>query len=118
MTTERRKFHRILFDAPVMINQQSELQSTVVDISLNGVLIQTIEEWQCKPGDAAEISIFLDAEQATTITMRVNVAHIDNGRVGLRCKDIDMESIAHLRRLVELNLGDAELLERELEALG
>jgi hypothetical protein len=29
-----------------------------------------------------------------------------------------MESIGHLRRLVELNLGDSNLLERELENLG
>ena len=30
---------------------------------------------------------------------------------------IDLESISHLRRLVELNLGDSSLLERELAAL-
>ncbi|HXK57002.1 MAG TPA: PilZ domain-containing protein, partial [Gammaproteobacteria bacterium] len=38
--------------------------------------------------------------------------------LGLRCVSIDMESIGHLRRLVELNLGDAELLHRDLESLG
>jgi hypothetical protein len=38
--------------------------------------------------------------------------------VGLHCRHIDIESLAHLRRLIELNLGDPALLERELAALG
>jgi hypothetical protein len=33
------------------------------------------------------------------------------------CKEIDLDSISHLRRLIELNLGDQEELERELGAL-
>ena len=41
-----------------------------------------------------------------------------NDELGLRCVDIDLDSITHLRRLVELNLGETELLERELSALG
>ncbi len=42
----------------------------------------------------------------------------ENGELGLRCEDIDVDSITCLRRLVELNLGEPELLERELSALG
>ena len=38
--------------------------------------------------------------------------------VGMVCRHIDVDSISHLRRLVELNLGDEALLERELAALG
>jgi len=30
---------------------------------------------------------------------------------------IDVDSMTHLRRLIELNLGDPTLLERELKAL-
>ncbi|MCM8921317.1 MAG: PilZ domain-containing protein, partial [Candidatus Thiodiazotropha sp.] len=39
-------------------------------------------------------------------------------RIGVLCKEIDMESISLLRRLVELNLADDEVLNRDLEALG
>jgi len=46
------------------------------------------------------------------------VAHVEGGRVGLRRTHIDIESVTHLRRLVELNLGDPALLERELHELG
>ncbi|VAX04921.1 hypothetical protein MNBD_GAMMA20-584, partial [hydrothermal vent metagenome] len=43
--------------------------------------------------------------------------HSENDHIGFRCEHIDLESISHLRRLVELNLGDAKLLDRELSAL-
>ena len=36
---------------------------------------------------------------------------------GLHCLAIDIDSVTHLRRLVELNLGDPALLEREVSAL-
>ena len=35
----------------------------------------------------------------------------------LCAKHIDLDSISHLRRFVELNLGDEQELERELGAL-
>jgi hypothetical protein len=45
------------------------------------------------------------------------VAHHHDAVLGVRCKAIDLDSITHLRRLVELNRGDAEDLQRELSAL-
>jgi hypothetical protein len=38
-------------------------------------------------------------------------------RPALLCHSIDIDSVTHLRRLVELNLGNADLLQRELSAL-
>jgi hypothetical protein len=35
----------------------------------------------------------------------------------LRCDSIDLDSITHLRRLVELNAGDPRELDRELAIL-
>ena len=36
---------------------------------------------------------------------------------GLLCKGIDLDSVTHLRRLIELQLGDPALLERDLAEL-
>jgi hypothetical protein len=44
-------------------------------------------------------------------------SHTRGQNAGLLCLDIDIDSVTHLRRLVELNLGDSDLLERELSAL-
>ncbi|MCW8883410.1 MAG: PilZ domain-containing protein [Sedimenticola sp.] len=116
-TDDRRHFHRILFDAPVtLVFADNEFQTKLVDISLNGALLETTEAFSCAPNDRVTLRIQLGDE--TFIDMEAQITHMDAGRLGLRCVFIDMESIGHLRRLVELNLGNPELLERELSALG
>jgi hypothetical protein len=49
--------------------------------------------------------------------MSVSVSHVIGNEVGFKCEHIDLDSISALRRLVELNLGDSHLLERDLLAL-
>jgi hypothetical protein len=49
--------------------------------------------------------------------MQVKLTHEDPGQLGFVCQYIDLDSISHLRRLIELNLGDQEELDRELAAL-
>lgn len=118
MTTEQRRFHRILFDAPVRIREgDNEYITTLVDISLNGALLLCPENWFLKRGDSVLLIVLLDDSKAR-IHMQTEVAHQGEDTIGLRCTGIDMESIGHLRRLVELNLGDETLLERDLIALG
>jgi hypothetical protein len=115
---ERRRFHRILFDAPALLRQGGRAYRThLVDLSLKGALLGTPPDWTADAAGDAEIEIPLD-EAGSRICMQCEVAHQESGHLGLRCRQIDMDSITHLRRLVELNLGDAALLERELEALG
>jgi hypothetical protein len=50
--------------------------------------------------------------------MEVVLTRAQPQSLGFVCRHIDLDSISHLRRLVELNLGDEQLLERELAALG
>jgi hypothetical protein len=49
--------------------------------------------------------------------MEVELVHDDHNQLGFHCSHIDVDSISHLRRLIELNLGDEAELERELAAL-
>ena len=66
--------------------------------------------------DQFQIDLLLENAQLV-IKMSAAVAHIDIGSIGFICKNIDLESISHLKRLVELNLGDEALLHRELASL-
>jgi hypothetical protein len=50
--------------------------------------------------------------------MTVRWRHSERAQVGFECEYIDLDSISNLRRLVELNLGDSVLLERQLGSLG
>jgi hypothetical protein len=116
-TEERRRFHRILFDAQITASHgDRDYRTAVEDVSLNGALVKKPEDWSGAVGDEVTISIRLDEQ--TTIRMQTKVTHMETEHLGLRCHHIDMDSITHLRRLVELNLGDTDLLERDLEALG
>ena len=51
------------------------------------------------------------------IAMAGELAHVEGAHAGVLCRSIDIESITHLRRLIEVNLGDPAALERELKAL-
>jgi hypothetical protein len=45
------------------------------------------------------------------------VVHEELEEVGLQCNAIDIDSISHLRRLIELNLGDDGQINKELSQL-
>lgn len=116
---ERRQFSRIPFDAVAHIRTQQgdiHLDCPVMDISLKGVLIERPDTLQLSLGDNVQLNLLLDNGEAV-IQMSAIVAHIDDISIGLACEQIDLDSITHLKRLVELNLGDHGLLHRELTAL-
>ncbi len=113
----QRRFTRIPFEAQVTLrSEQASWESDLIDLSLKGALIKRPENWDADPDQEYVLSLKLDNEVA--IAMDVTIAHVGQEQIGLNCKDIDVDSITHLRRLVELNLGDAQLLERELAQLG
>lgn len=114
--SDRRRFKRIAFDAKTELSQgQNRWPVQLVDLSLKGLLIQRPEPWL---GDknlpfAADIHLSDEVE----VRMDVQLVHDDRQQLGFACLHIGLESIEHLRRLIELNLGSPEALERELGAL-
>ena len=115
---DRRRFMRVLFDAQATLTTpQASFVAPLIDISLNGALTRRPAGWEAELGSQVSLTVSLDAA-AARIQMQARLAHAEDDQIGFLCEQIDMDSITHLRRLVELNLGDAKLLERELEALG
>lgn len=114
---EKRRFHRISFDAGCELHcRESVWLSEVLDISLKGVLVKRPENWNVPLNEPCEVVILLD-DQETGIVMAVELRHIEAHRLGFKCQYIDLESAGHLKRLVELNLGDHALLDREFAHL-
>ena len=117
MDQDKRRFTRVPFDAEVELRQGTRAwTSDLVDISLKGALVVAPAGFTVEAGTTLEADVLLNEEVA--IRTQATLVHRTGERLGLRIDRIDMESIMHLRRLLELNLGDPELLERELAGLG
>lgn len=115
-TANRRHFWRATFHSPVrLIDAHGTAEAQLVDLSLKGALVEVPEGWPVKAGEHCQVHLELAADVA--INMWTTVTHMDGRRVGLRCDRIDLDSITHLRRLVELNSGESGLLDRELSEL-
>lgn len=112
--TEHRRFNRIAFDAPVLMQDDNNTwQSTLIDISLKGALVQKPDNWPHENEDEFNITVQLE-DHASEIKMHVVQKHVEDDHLGFKCLNIDLDSMTMLRRLVELNLGDEALLDREI----
>lgn len=113
---EHRRFHRVAHDAFVSI-ADGGLHHTgrIEDLSLKGCLVRLDAAWAVTPERTYCLDVCLT--EAVHIRAEVLLVHQEGPLAGFRCVGIDAESIGELRRLVELNLGDSALLERDLRAL-
>lgn len=117
MARNRRQFSRIPFQTEAsLFLPDGEYTVDLLDISLRGALIHPHANMFVTVGTNGTLKIRLDT-QGTSIRMEVTVVHHMANYYGLACRDIDIDSMTHLRRLVELNLGDEALAEREFALL-
>lgn len=123
---QRRKFSRVHFQEGAVLQLGGHgMACEVRDLSLKGALLACPATEQAvqlaQGGEVCELRLVLSDATNAVVSMRGEIAHVeaDDGllHIGMRCLEIDIDSITHLRRLVELNLGDASILEREMAAL-
>lgn len=113
---ERRCFRRIAFQARTELVQDDLVWPVkLLDLSLKGLLIECPKPWDADP--TAVFNAFVHLDEQTLIKMEIELRHEEAGQIGFACTYIDIDSITHLRRLIELNLGDDEELHRELRQL-
>lgn len=120
MTKEQRRFQRIAFDARVALEfGDQHFLGVLRDISLKGALIMLNEAAsQISTGQVGQLRIRLD-QGDVEMQMEVSVAYMHPQRqaCGVNILSMDVDTASHLRRLVEVNLGDADALQRELSNL-
>lgn len=116
MPHERRHYIRVPFAAPArLMAGQDLLEVKVLDLSLKGALLQTQIPNAYPLGTPCRLRVPL--AENDHISMSIEIAHLQGTVLGVRCTDIDLDSVTHLRRLIELQLGDPALLERDLAEL-
>jgi hypothetical protein len=114
--SDKRHFHRIFYNAEATLNSETNsLPCKVIDISLQGCLVRFNNAWTEPLENIYTLKLQLSEE--ISIEMQVSVTHVIGNDAGFKCEHIDIDSISQLRRLVELNLGDSKMLERDLLAL-
>ncbi|MFZ5484237.1 MAG: PilZ domain-containing protein [Pseudomonadota bacterium] len=116
MDPEKRHFHRVGHDARATLSHAGHSWTCrVEDLSLRGCLVELTEPLPILADEDYLLSIHLT--YSIHIEMTVRLAHQDDRQVGFRCVSIDSDSVGQLRRLIELNLGDSALLERDMREL-
>lgn len=111
--SNRRHFSRLPFIGQAkLLTHDGEHRTMVEDISLKGAMVHFAAFNPLRIGDSCQLHLALSA--AESLVMWTKVVHVNELQAGLHCEAIDLDSMTHLRRMVELNSGDPALLEREL----
>lgn len=116
---QRRHLSRIPFDVDYRIRdatRQVVHTGKVIDLSLKGALIERPVNFTVVADMPLPLELLLGGENVS-IQMQSRVAHVHAQTIGVVCEHIDLESMTHLCRLLELNLGSHSLLERELSEM-
>lgn len=117
MTENRRQFTRISFQSPGrLFLADGEHAVSILDVSLKGALVRPLGPLFVRIGSNGVLHLTLDNGE-TEIRTGVTVVHHQGDTYGLANHEIDLDSATHLRRLLELNLADESLLEREISLL-
>lgn len=113
----QRRFSRIPFESEAQLGLAGALHRVqLVDIALKGALIETVQPIADALGQDCSLVLHLNGS-AETIEMKGRVAHQEQRRIGFESRNMDVDSLTRLRRLLELNLGDTGLVDRELSQL-
>jgi hypothetical protein len=119
--SERRRFSRVIFSGDCSLSEEIagevEISKTeLVDISLNGALVYRPEAWHDEPGALVNLNLTL---AGSDIILEINgiICHQKEDLLGIKFLTLSLESISHLKRLIQLNLADNELMHREISQL-
>ncbi len=111
-----RRFHRVNFKTHGYIRLDgNDYPFDLVNISLKGILLHSNDDFFQK-GETYDLRIKLLASNVEIQTLAVLV-HEKKKDKGFFFKEIDLDSMIHLRRLLELNGANGNEVEKELSFL-
>lgn len=114
---ERRRYSRVVYRTPATISQGNQTwESNVLDLSLKGALLAMPEDWEAGNDQDYDVRFRLH-ESDIELEMDLKLVKESGDLLRFRIDHIDIDSASHLKRLVELNVGNDDLLHRELAQL-
>ena len=113
---EKRRFQRSLYSAKAnLFSAEKSWDCHVIDLSLNGCLVNFKSPWQESLENFFTLS--LNLPNNIEVKMRLKPAHHSRNHVGFKCEAIDAVSVDSLRKMLKSNSGKDEILERDLSSL-
>ena len=114
--SDKRKFHRVAFQCECRIccgdrSWTGELR----DISLRGVLFQLPANSSLELGSICYLDIVL-ADGEVLLQFESQLVHRQGSDYGFLFLSENLDTLTHLRRLLELNLGGDDITRHEIEA--
>ena len=115
--SEHRLFHRISLVEKTDIEVSGKnCEAMLVDISLKGALVTLPHELHSETGLPCKLTIHLD-ESDIKLIISGEIVHCHDNLTGIKFTLIDLDSMIHLRRLLELNTAKPEQVRSELSSL-
>ena len=110
----RRYFKRVEFhvDVAVIINGE-KIAGELIDLALKGALVQFEKELPIQIGDQCWLNLSLLSTDVT-LEFQSKIMHHRNNYYGFLFLESDLDSVAHLRRLLVLNTGEEDEIEKEM----
>ena len=116
MTTPRR-FGRIPFATTLSLTHKDRTyQGSLQDIALKGALLHFDRLPPLQPNDICQLDIPL-LNSDIVMHFSAEAIHFHQETIGFRFVEMGLETMSHLRRLLELNTGNAEKIEQEMAFL-
>ena len=111
---DRRLYHRVGFHANALLScSESNTAVEILDISLAGALLKL----ESQPKNMDDVILEVKLSDDANFEMRGSLVPYDDNHVALHRDLNQLENDYHLRRLLELNLGDPTLMERDVKTL-
>ncbi len=119
---ERRRFHRFPFHADCQLapTGKDPVHCELLDLSINGALLKVEESFREEVLPDSHLRLHFNGQingSRVSLEMWVTAVRVQRDQVACRFTAVDAERFESLKNLVAENLGEVELLDRELTQL-
>lgn len=113
---KNRHFRRIPFKAEVTLGSgQDSWTGELLDVAMKGAMVGTDTALPLSPGAKYSLCISLPGTPIS-LDFQAELVHSEESCYGFKFISENLETLTHLRKLIELNTGDAETTRSELSA--
>jgi len=109
-----RRFRRIPFAAQAIVSSEgNEHSCELLDLAMKGALLASDKPLPVRLGQIYQLCIALQGGPIA-LKFEAKLVHHDVDHYGFKFISEDLDTLTHLRKLIELNTGDAEATRNEL----